>query len=356
MIETWGLGVGGSNLYLGKVDLETGRVDEFEKRLLKEFDGYAGVMDYVRNTVPRGSNIGACATGDLDDSNPLVVKYIANSPFDGKLDLEAHLAEHAGRLSLTGDVRGEVLAATKYDPALAGKATILATYSTGHGFDFAMDGRLILPRSNEAGHGLTHRPPLEYSFYAGMPCGCRTNDGAHDPHIEAYVSGPSSANMARKFFVENGYDSFKEHPIALAALDAFNSQPRIDPRKKKTTYSMTDLMDEGIRDEVLAMINGEMVYKVLKFRPNDQPQKNIRCVQEDAILQSILNMNALFSPDVILLKGSFAENDWDAVFKPAVAQVHDRTLEGFNPQLEIRRLDDPHISVKGGALYNSMVA
>jgi len=356
--ETWGLGLGGTNLYLGKVDLDTGDVTDFKRKVLKDdFPGYNGAMDYVRSVVPKGSNIGVSASGDLSSKNPLLINYMANSPFQGQLDLEEHLSEHTNTLTLTGDVRGEVLAATKYYPTLKDKLTILATYSTGHGFDIATNGELTLPNSNEAGHGLEHRVPTEFSFYDGMPCGCVTNGGSHLSHIEAYVSGPSSANMARRFLKSREYEAFSKHSLALVALETFNQKPKKPEQTgshKKENYDMSDLRDDQVRDTVFECLTGEMVYRLFNIRSYVDPQNSIRHVQEDAIKQSLHNMNALFSPDVILIKGSFAENEWSNVFRPAVNKIHDATLGGYNSRLLIKPLSDPHISVRGGALYNHM--
>ena len=345
MVKLGAFGLGGTNVSAGIVDSKTGEVSNFKRTTLKDFLNYKDCIErFIKTNIPTGYPLGGCIAGAIND-NELIANNIANSPFSQSFDFGKHLSRDYNRFTITGDVRGEGQAATLWLPEFKNKLVLTSTFSSGYNVDLVKDGIPILPNPIEAGHGPTPKIPNEFKRYLEMECACLSREGKHESHLEAYVSANASANMAKRFFLENGFDSFKENNLVLNTLRAYNSKQE-NPR-----LQIEDLINPSYRDLVFQYITGEMVYTELKKFPNQEPQKSIRSVQEYAITEAFIDMSSHYNPDTILVKGSLAEDadNWNILFEPAIKRAYKRGLKNYNEELLITRLDNNRLSVMGGA-------
>lgn len=345
MTKIGAFGSGGTNVSVGVVDSETGDVSNFNTDALRNYSGYRDLFDrFIKPNVPSGYPLGGCIAGAMDEE-ARVGTNLANSPLAESFDFGAHFNEY-DRFTLCGDVRGEGQAATRWIEQYKGRLLAIATFSSGYGVDLMKEGLPILPNHIEVGHGAEFSLPPELSRYDRMPCGCKSRTGENRSHLEAYVSATASANMARRaILTAPGKGFLGVHPLVVSALEAYNS----DDKNDKIDSWMSASDDENMR--VLDYLTGEMVYEAIRNDPEGGIQSQIRAVQELAISEAIIDISAHYSPEVLLIKGSLAADpwNWENLFIPAIGRANKNRLADYNPNLKVEMLDNPQISVMGGA-------
>lgn len=322
--ETWGIDYGGTRLRIGRVDPVSGAVDRLTTLDSSAFTDNAALSAAVVTLLPPGCAVGISAAGVVDEQS-LMILVSPNSPIRGRITLAADVAAAGHRCVLLNDIRAAAQGEASYGGHPAGSIAV-ATYSTGYNCAVAVDGRVSC-RQPEAGHCFWQ--PLQLS----ARCNC---NGAS--HLETYVSGGGAARMARDWLV--GQAAW-EHPIlALAMADRL---PELDPA------ALCD--DASLRDQALAAIGAEHVYRAFRANPTASPQREIREEQVAAIAGSLSILFGFCGPlQHIACMGS-QTRDWDILFEPAIARFH---AEGFLPALQapsVARTALPEIGVQGAVAY-----
>ncbi|MGK0209221.1 MAG: putative NBD/HSP70 family sugar kinase [Patescibacteria group bacterium] len=345
MKELYGIGLGGTNVQLGRVDPTTGNVYEgtFERRALSDLgSNYGGFVTYLASKIPHGADIGICVAGVVDEDAKKILNT-ENSPFGNSFDLVGDLEGLVGgQISMVGDIKGETMALAREGWGDYSSGTVvLATYSTGYNANVAEDGKLISKAAREMGHGTPYHPMGDFpNIFRYVPCGCQLNNEDSGECIEPYVSASGAAKMAQ-MFLGDLIDS-DEYCNARGNLI-------LDRSMEREGVNYADVLNNSeTRESVLNSISGRDVYEAYHTNLEQLPQKSIIAIQQRAIVDSLLGLNATFNPDYIVVKGSLAENNFDLLFNHVQEDFDARSLRGYN-RPEIHCIDDDKISVKGGA-------
>lgn len=197
----------------------------------------------------------------------------------------------------------------------------VATLNIGSGNNFGVtrDG-VVITEGTEAGH--------QAYLESGIFCGCGGSG-----HLESYASGNGARTMAVTYFLN--HPNQRDHLILKQALNDWN----LEHGKNKSPSSLKNI---DFFREIVFYIQGKHVmsaYSKDKFparsekRQIQDPQRNIRRLQRNAIAYQLGQITGLFRPDLIILRGSFVTENWEDLGKPAIRRFLDEYERFVHPAI-----------------------
>jgi len=328
----YGVDFGGSNLRIGKVNSENGKlVGSVFTRSLEDITTNEQLTSLITSEISEKSKIGISAAGHVDEE-AAIITLSPNSKIREAITFGNELKKRGDAVVMTNDMKAAVQAAARYGEGKELSSVLLATYSSGFNCAVVKDGKNIT--TAEFGH-------IPYKQSGDLFCGC-----GEKGHLEIYVSGNGAATMAKQYFFTT---NTSDHPILRFVLEDFNKKAH-EGRKKE--YSIKDLSNPEAHAAVVLSIEAKHVFRALHSDNKAEPQRSIRDTQEPAIADSFGFMNSAYNHlDIMILMGSQTK-DWEALFEPAIEIYNSggKQLHSLNKP-KIVRTELPEIGVQGAVAY-----
>lgn len=334
-----GIDCGGTNLRVYEVNPKTGDLTDLliDMKTRKITDNQTLTEKIYEAIKPLGPPeqicVGASAAGTIDEEELIVTKATNFPTIREEITFARELAAKKYKVALTNDLKAAGIGAIKYAQGKGIPHGAIVTFSSGHNYSVWHNGKLN-DEVIEGGH-------MSYKPGSGVFCGC-----GEEGHLEPYVSGNGAVGMAKQALIMQGTPHHTILEEAVREIDNEQiTQERFERLKEDLNYRRT----------IFNKITARNVFAAYRRKPDENPQKEIRDLQIQAIPHSFGEMISNHSPlEIIICMGSQATKDWETLFEPAIELYKKRPGKYHHPNLKVPEIvmnTEKKIGAKGAVAY-----